>query len=141
MTPSFHPEPPPQNKLERLIDKAANDPALEGRMFRMLWASEVFTFVPDHPEMRGEFALQNGDDFTFCTYEDPKGKFIAVFTSDAAAEWAGEQIAEPKPAIASMPAEALFKIANNGEFHVRVNYGLRASVTLEPEGGGVAGAR
>jgi hypothetical protein len=43
-----------------LIDKASDDPALQGKMFRMLWASEVFTFMPDHPEMRGEFALKNG---------------------------------------------------------------------------------
>jgi hypothetical protein len=134
MTPSFHPEPPPQNDLERLLRKAAEDPALHGRMWRMIWESEVFTFIPYPPEIEGEFPLENGDEFTFCTYEDADGKFIAVFASEAAAEWAGEQIPEPKPAIASMPAEALFKIANNGQFSVRVNHGLLASVALTPEG-------
>jgi hypothetical protein len=134
MTPSFHPEPPPQNDLERLIRKAADDPALHGRMWRMLWESELYTFIPDHPEIRGEFALKNGDQFTFSIYEHAEGQFIAVFASEAAAEWACEQMADPKPAIAAMPAEALFKIANNGEFSVRVNHGLRASVTLRPEG-------
>jgi hypothetical protein len=134
MIPSFHPEPPPQNDLERLIRKAADDPALHGRMWRLLWESELFTFIPDHPEMRGEIPLENGDEFTFSVYEHAEGQFIAVFTSEAAAEWAGEQIPEPKPAIASMPAEALFKIANNGEFSVRVNHGRHATLTLQPEG-------
>ncbi|HEV7403618.1 MAG TPA: hypothetical protein VGO11_11850 [Chthoniobacteraceae bacterium] len=134
MTPSFHPEPPPQNELERLMRKVADDPALHGRMWRMLWASELYTFVPDHPEMRGEFPLENGDQFVFSSYTHPQGEFIAVFTSDAAADWAGEQIPPPKPAIAAMPAEALFKIANNGELWVRVNHGMSGAITLEPDG-------
>ena len=38
--------------------KAADDPAVERRMWRMLWESELYTFIPDHPEMRGEFTFQ-----------------------------------------------------------------------------------
>jgi hypothetical protein len=53
MTPAFRPEPPPQNDLERLMRKAADDPALHGRMWHMLSESELYMFIPDHPEMPG----------------------------------------------------------------------------------------
>lgn len=134
MTPPHHPEPPPQNDLERFLRKAVEEPALHGKMWRMLWESELYMLIPDHPEMHGEHPLRNGDEFVFATYPHPQGEFIAVFTSDAAAEWAGEQIPGKKPAIAAMPAEALFKIANNGEMWVRVNHGMSGTVTLEPDG-------
>src|SRR4051794_25731261 len=99
----------------------------------MMWDSELFTFIPDHPEVRGEFALQNGDQFTFAMYTHEERPFVAVFTSEAAAEWAAEQLPEPKPAIAAMPAEALFKIANNGKTMVRINHGMQATFILQPE--------
>jgi hypothetical protein len=125
-------EPPPQNELERLIREAAHDPALEGKMWQMIWESELYAFVPDHPEMHGEHPLRNGDQFVFSTYPHPLGEFISVFTSEAAADWAGAQIPKPKPAIASMPAEALFKTANDGKTWVRVNHGLSTTAALDP---------
>jgi hypothetical protein len=126
--------PEPQNELERLMRKAADDPGLQGRMWRMLWESQLYTFVPDHPEMYGKLSLEIGDPFTLNSYSNEQGPFIVVFTSEAAAEWATERIPLPKPAIAAMPAEALFKIANNGKLWVRINHGQRAPVTMEPAG-------
>lgn len=131
---SSYPEPPPQNELERLLAKAASDPVLHGPLFRMLWEAELFTFIPDHPEMHGEFPLENGDGFVFCKYPHADGPFMAVFTSDAAADWAGAQIPPPAPAIAGMPGEALFRMANDGTTWVRVNHGMPGTITLDPAG-------
>jgi hypothetical protein len=102
-------------------------------MWRMLWESELFTFAPDHPELHGVHPLRAGDEFVFSVCPHPRGPFIAVFTSDAAADWAGEQIPAPRPAIVAMPGEALFRLADNGEWWVRVNHGMSATVTLQPE--------
>ncbi|HEV7405645.1 MAG TPA: SseB family protein [Chthoniobacteraceae bacterium] len=134
MSKQFRPEPPPQNDLERMMRKAADDPALHGRMFRMLWDSELYTYIPDHPEMHGAHSFQNGDKMRFTVYEHREGPFIAVFTSEAAAHWAGAHFPSPKPAIACMPAHALFKTVNDGKTWVRVNHQLRSGITLEPQG-------
>ncbi|HEV7402287.1 MAG TPA: SseB family protein, partial [Chthoniobacteraceae bacterium] len=128
------PEPPPQNDLERLMRKAADDPGLHGRVFRMLWDSDLYTYIPDHPEMHGARSLQNGDKLRFTVYEHREGPFIAVFTSEAAAHWAGAHFPSPKPAIARLPAQALFKTVNDGTTWVRINHQLRCGMTLEPEG-------
>lgn len=134
MTPSFHPEPQPQNDLERLMHQAADDPALDGRMWRMMWGSTLCTFVPDHPEMYGKLTLEAGAPFKLNIYPSERGPFIVVFTSAAAAEWATERIPLPKPALAALPAEALFKSVNNGKLWVRINHGMRGTVVLDPAG-------
>ena len=90
MSSSFDLEPPPQNELERLLLKAGDEPALQGRMYRLLWESQLFVFVPDHPEIQGWFPLRNGDEFVFCMCPHEEGTFMAVFTSEAAAEWAAD---------------------------------------------------
>ena len=102
---NWRPEPPPQNELERLMRKAADDPGQHGKMFRLLWEAELFLFAPDHPEMRGEYALQNGDQITFLTFQHAQGPYALVCTSEAAADYLGEQAPEPKPAMMGMPGE------------------------------------
>lgn len=130
---SWQPEPEPQNALERLMPKAAVDHSLDGKMWRLLWESEVHTFIPDHPEMRGEHELTNGDSLPICRYEDAEGPFVAVFTSEAAAEHGARLAPVPKPAIASLPAEAFFHLIHDGETTVRVNPGMRANIIMGPE--------
>ena len=134
LIPQWRPEPEPQNELERLLPKAAKDPALQGKMFRLLWESELFIFVPDHPEIHGEYEIKNGDEFAFTLYGDPAERFAAVFTSDAAADYASTKAPGPTPAVAALPGEVLFKILCNGKNSVRVNYGLRSTIKLDPEG-------
>jgi hypothetical protein len=73
---SYQPEePPPQNDLERLIRASAENPGLLGKLYRMLWAAELFAFIPDHPEMHGTHALENGDSFTFRVFWAREGVF------------------------------------------------------------------
>ncbi len=103
-------------------------------MYRLLWESELFVFVPDHPEIHGEFPLENGDEFVFCIYPHKEGPFMAVFTSEAAADWAGEQIPPPAPALAGIRGEALFRMAEKAGMWVRVNHGMRAGIIQEPKG-------
>ena len=134
LIPQWRPEPEPQNELERLMPKAAKDPALQGKMFRLLWESELFIFVPDHPEIHGDYEIKNGDEFAFTLYGDPAERFAAVFTSDAAADFALTKAPGPTPAVAVLPGEVLFKILSAGKNSVRVNYGLSSTITLDPEG-------
>ncbi|HEV7403469.1 MAG TPA: SseB family protein [Chthoniobacteraceae bacterium] len=133
MSSSFHLEPPPQNELERLLLKAGEEPALRGRMYRLLWESELFVFVPDHPEMHDVLMpLRNGDEFVFCMCPHPEGTFMAVFTSEAAADWAAAQIPGVKPAMANLPGEVLFRLAETAKVWVRVNHGMNAFMAFGP---------
>src|SRR5687768_7201779 len=111
-------EPRPQNELERLLPKAAQDPAWMGPLFRMLWESELFTFVPDQPEIDEDHELKHRDGFQFVTYDEAGRKFAVVYTSDVAAEFAAQQAPPPAPAIAALPGELLFKLLNNGDVSV-----------------------
>jgi hypothetical protein len=83
--------------------------------------------------MHGTHALQKATHLPSRSSSTPDGPFIAVFTSEEAAEWAAEQMADPKPAIACMPAEALFRMANNIKSCVRINHGLSRAFTMMPE--------
>jgi hypothetical protein len=59
---------------------------------------------------------------------------MAVFTSEAAAEWAAAQIPAGKPAIAALPGEAVFRLAGNAKTWVRVNHCMIGEAVLGPEG-------
>lgn len=134
-TPSWRPEPDPQNALERLMRKAAEDHSLDGQMFRLLWSSELSILIPDHPEMRGGFEVGNGSTITFITYADKDGPFIPVFTSEAAADYAVQKLSpKPWPAIATTQAEVIFRTLASGDTRVIVNPGLSARLVLAPEG-------
>ena len=134
-TPSWHPEPEPQNALERLMRKAADDHSLDGQMFRLLWSSELSVPIPDHPEIRGGFKVGNGSVITFTTYHDKDGPFIPVFTSEAAADYAVQRLApKPWPAIATTQAEVIFRALAAMNIRVIINAGLSARIRLAPEG-------
>jgi hypothetical protein len=133
MNNPYHPEPPPQNDLEWLMQSAAQDPAQHGKLFRTLMASELFTYIPDHPEMHGNHELKNGDQFNFIEHHHADGPYVLVATSDEAADYLARNAPEPKPAVAAMPAEVLFKTFNDGKHWVRVNYGMKASFSFPPE--------
>ena len=133
---SWRPEPGPQNALERQLPKMAADPALHGQMFRMLWEAELTILIPDHPEVRGEMQVGNGDTLTFMTYQDSEGRFIPVFTSEAAADYAIQKLfPKPWPGKATTAAKVIFRTLNNGiNTRVVINPGLSTFLTLPPDG-------
>ncbi len=102
-------------------------------MFRMLWEEELFAFIPDHPEMRGEFEIQNGDSLTLQRFADKEGDFCPICTSDAVADYIGEQLPKPLPAIAAVKGEVLFRLLNDGQTTVRVQGPKGVRVVLKPE--------
>ncbi len=131
---SWRPEPEPQNDLERQLPRLAADPALHGRMFRLLWASELTILMPDHPEMRDGFEVGNGSTITFLNFEDGEGIFIPVFTSEAAADYAVQQCApKPWPLMATTAAEVIFRALASGPHRVIINPGLAQRLVLKPE--------
>ena len=130
---SWQPEPEPQNELERLIKAAADDPALQGKMFRKLWESELHVYVPPHPELVGEHTRSTDEGFSWCTYGDADGEFAAVFTSEAAARYELRNIPKPRPMICSMPADVLFGFLNNERATVRVMAAGGGTIRLKPE--------
>lgn len=132
----WRPEPEPQNELERLIKQAAEDPSLQGRMFRLLMKSELFIYVPYHPELVGEHTRTTDEGFVWSTYADKDGPFAAVFTSQAAASYEMRNIKKaggPKPMICEMPADVLMGFLNDGQTTVRVMAAGGGTIRLQPQ--------
>ena len=135
-TEDWRPEPEPQNELERLIKQAADDPSLQGRMFRLLMKSELFIYVPYHPELVGEFTRTTDQGFVWCTYGDADGPFAAVFTSQAAADFELRNVRKaggPKPMICAMPADVLMGFLNDQQTTVRVMAAGGGTIRLQPQ--------
>lgn len=132
---AWRPEPEPQNDLERQLPRMAGDPALHGRMFRMLWDAELTILMPDHPEMRDGFEVGNGSTITFVNYADAEGPFVPVFTSEAAADHAVQKLSpKPWPLLATSVAEVIFRALTGGDApRVIINPGLSTCIVLTPE--------
>jgi hypothetical protein len=126
-------EPEPPNELERLIRAAAEDPSLQGKMFRKLWASELHIYVPAHPEWVGEHTRNTNEGLIWCTYGDAKGPFAAVLTSEAAAHDELRNVPEPLPMICSMQADVLFGFLNDKYTTVRIMASGGGVIRMEPE--------
>lgn len=126
------PAPNPQNALERLIAVALDDPGRHGEIFRKLWESELHVYVPAHPEWVGDHLRRVDEGFTWCVFQDEKGPFAPVFTSEAAALHRARMLPDPQPMIASMPAEVLFAFLNNGRTTVLVTAAGGQTLRLAP---------
>lgn len=129
-TEAWRPEP------ERLIKRAAETPALQGQMFRLLKKSPLFIYVPYHPEMVGEFTRKTDEGFIWSTYQDEDGAFAAVFTSQACASYEMQNIKKSggsKPLICEMPGDVLLQLLNNGHTTVRIMAAGGGTIRLEPK--------
>jgi SseB protein N-terminal domain len=130
----WRPEPEPQNALERLMAKAVRDPAVHGKMMRMLWSEEITTLAPYHPEMLGEHALQAGQSLQFIIVKDQRGGFIPAFTSQASADAFVEKNAPPgRIGMLTLPGEAFFQFVNGMKHRVVFNPGMPHGLELQPE--------
>ncbi len=135
-TEDWRPEPEPQNDLERLIRRAVEDPALQGRMFRLLMKSPLFIYVPYHPELVGEHARRTDQGLVWCTYGDADGPFAAVFTSEASALYELRNVKKaggPKPMICEMPGDVLLQLLNDGLTTVRIMAAGGGTLRMQPE--------
>jgi hypothetical protein len=135
-TEDWRPEPEPQNELERLIQRAAADPALQGRMFRLLMKSPLFIYVPYHPELIGEHTRTTDQGLVWCTYADADGPFAAVFTSDACARYELRNVRKgggPQPLICELPGDVLFQLLNDGLTTVRVMAAGGGTLRMQPQ--------
>lgn len=137
-TPSedWRPEPEPQNELERLIKRAADDPSLQGQMFRLLLKSPLFIYVPYHPELEGEHTRTTADGLVWSTFQDADGPFAAVFTSAACASYEMRNIRKgggPRTMTCEMPGDVLIQLLNNGRTTVRVMASGGGTIRLAPK--------
>jgi hypothetical protein len=136
-SPQWRPEPEPGNALERLLQKAATDPAMHGRMMRALWDAELHTLIEYHPELAGAtMELSNGSPMPrFVLVQDDTGIFIPVFSSEAVAEYCITKNAKGKgpQAVASMPGEAFFLMMAQLKHDVILNAGMTHRLLLKPE--------
>lgn len=134
-SPDWQPEPEPQNSLDRLIKKAAEDPSVQGEMFRKLMAANLHIYVPPHPELVGEHMRSTEEGFSWCTYLDAEGAFAAVFTSLVCARYELRSLKDdgkPKPMICELPADVLFGFLNDGLTTVRVLAAGGGTLKLQP---------
>lgn len=131
------PEPEPQHELDRLIKRAADEPALQGQMLRLLMKSPLFIYVPYHPEMVGEYTRTTDQGLTWCTYQDAHGPFAAVFTSQASASYEMHNVRKgggERPMICEMPGDVLLGLLNNGHTTVRIMAAGGGTIRLAPDG-------
>lgn len=137
IVPQWRPEPEPCNALERLLQKAATDPAMHGRMMRALWDSELHTLIEYHPELAGAtMQLSNGSPMPrFVLVQNGTDTFIPVFSSEAVAEYCITKKAKNKgpQAVASMPGEAFFIMMAQLKHDVILNDGMTHRLLLKPE--------
>lgn len=133
----WRPEPEPCNALERLLAKSVDDPGMHGRMMRALWDAELHTLIEYHPETIGvPMELQNGDAMPpFLLVKDETGVFIPVFSSQAVAEYCITKKAKSQgpQAVASLPGEAFFQIAQQLGHDVVLNSGMTHRLLLKAE--------
>ena len=133
--PQWRPEPEPQNALERLLPRAAQDPALHGQLMRTLWEAEISTLMPYHPEMMGTHEVQNGDSMQLMIFQDDEGSFVPAFSSESVAEYClQKQVPDRGPiGVATMPGELFFRVAAGTGQRVLINSGMAATLVLRPE--------
>lgn len=137
LSAQWRPEPEPCNALERLLQKAATDPAMHGRMMRALWDAELHTLIEYHPELAGStMQLSNGSPMPrFVLVQDGTDTFIPVFSSEAVAEYCITKNTKNKGphAVASMPGEAFFIMMAQLKHDVILNAGMKHRLLLKPE--------
>lgn len=136
-SPQWRPEPQPSNDLERLLQKAATDPAYHGQMMRALWQSELHALIEYHPELVGAtMQLKNGDAMPrFVVVQDNTGIFIPVFSSEAVADYCIKQNANTKgpQAVAMLAGEVFFIMMKQLKRDVVLNPGMTHRLLLKPE--------
>ncbi|MBE7494607.1 MAG: SseB family protein [Verrucomicrobiaceae bacterium] len=135
ISPQWRPEPEPCNALERLMHKAAADPAQHGPLMRLLWQSEIHTLIPYHPEVMGTHQMQPGQQMTFIMASDKEGPFIPAFTSDAAAEYCLRKNAPRGAAfgLAAMTGGLFLQLVNGMGHSIVFNSGMQQNLVLRPE--------
>lgn len=134
-TPQWRPEPEPSNALERLMAKAAADPAYHGPMMRALWEAEIHTLMPYHPEMEGTHQYQPGQQMQFIVVKDQVGPFIPAFTSEATADYCLKKNApkNARYALASFQGELFFPLIKSLNQTVVFNSGMERNLVIKPE--------
>jgi hypothetical protein len=133
-SPQWQPEPDPQNGVERLLLRAANDPSLHGKLLRKLWGSELIALMPYHPEMEGVHELTNGDTVPFMVCRDETGLFMPIFTSESVALFCVARHMPNAPVgLATIQGEALFSLVRGLRHPVLINSGMSQSLRLLPE--------
>jgi hypothetical protein len=128
--------PAPTNMLERIVEKAAKDPAHHGEMFRMLLDSELVLIIPaDQPLVQqGAASFQAENPLVVSRFADQKGPFFPVFTSEAAAERRMAAFPDVNSfRIAALSARVALQLINDGETPVRLISQGPANFFFPPE--------
>ncbi|MCX6902439.1 MAG: enhanced serine sensitivity protein SseB C-terminal domain-containing protein [Verrucomicrobia bacterium] len=71
----------PINDLERLLVRAATDPAARPEFMRKLLDSQVWLLTPNTPSEEGKTILSAGTQIQFVNLQGPNGVFLPLFSS------------------------------------------------------------
>lgn len=123
--------------LERIIGKAARNPALHGEMFRMVLDSELILIVPaDQPLLKqgaDRFNAENNP-LLVSRFSDADGPFYPVFTSMTAADRQMSEFPNRGAYVAAgISARAAFQLVCDGETPIRLISQGPARFVLPPE--------
>jgi len=122
------PSEPRLNALEKLMEKSVTDSSHHRKLFKMLLISELFALIPP-----GEPVSDDGPK-KWCSFEDSRGKFTPVFTSEAAAKARLGDVPELKVlAVEKFAADRLLRILSNSKTPVRIIAHGATQVTFQPE--------
>jgi SseB protein N-terminal domain len=125
---SFYPE----NKLERALLRAANDPVNHPAMWRAMWREELHFLMPYHPEMEGVAQIREGDELPLISWTDTKGQYVPIFSSAARIPTPGQKGA-PAFCLGTMPGEVLFRFLAPLKLRVILNANHAPNLVMQPE--------
>ncbi len=122
----------PENKLERALLKASNDPVHHPAMWRALWREDIHFLMPYHPEMEGVAEIREGDELPLLAWADKRGQYVPIFTSAARVPIPGEDGA-PAFCLGTMPGEVLFRFLAPLTIRVILNANHAPNLVMQPE--------
>lgn len=134
-SPGHTPEPPPQNKLERLLREGHEDGSALGVFFRKLRGSEVFAFLPYHPEFQEDDMMSTDKPLQMMSFGGKEEPFFPVFTSLEVAEWSLPKFQgkDCRLMVVSLPAEGWFWSAAHYHQRVIINPANSYRLVMQPE--------
>lgn len=122
--------------LERIVEKAAQDPAFHGEMFRLLLDSELVVIIPANQPLvqQGADTFRAENPLVVSRFADAKGPFYPIFTSETAAERkmsSFPNVAEFR--IAALNATVALQLVCDGQTPVRLISQGPANFYFPPE--------
>lgn len=111
------------NELDRAIFALTRSTSALPDVFRALTLNDLCALIPYHPEMIGNFQLENGMPCPFIMTSDDRGDAVMLFSSEARADEAVKtgRFPEDRYSTAAMPARQMLEIVGKMEMRALIN--------------------